>query len=82
MNSHYNLIADDRFFLSILDELLKTHKNEYVIIHDAKIVGFFKKREDAANYAISNFTYGEYLISHIIKQEDAPKFVSFRYAYI
>lgn len=82
MNEKYDLTKDDKFFLSILDSLLLSHEREYVLIHDEKVVNIYSSREDAMAYAIANYKYGEYLISQIIKQEDAPKFVSFRYSYI
>ena len=38
----YNLAADDQFFLSKLEDLLKTHLGEYVVIHEKSIEGFKK----------------------------------------
>ena len=80
--SHYDLKKDDDFFVECLDSLLLEHEQEYVLIHNSHIVGFFKVRDDAVNEGKKRFKYGEYLVSKIENKEDAPKFVSFRYSFI
>ena len=75
----YNLKHDDDYFLSVLDELVKEHNGEFVLIHNREIIGFFVKRDDAINKAISIYPYGEYLVTQVVSQKESPKFISFRY---
>ncbi len=82
VQSQYDLKKDDDFFVGCLEKMLIEHKHEYVLIHDAQTIGFFKSREEAVASGKAKYKYGEYLVSKIENKEEAPKFVSFRYAFI
>lgn len=50
------------FFLKHLDELIKTHPNEYVVVADEKFVFFHPTFEGALNYGMEKFGAGNFIV--------------------
>jgi hypothetical protein len=49
-------------FLRLLPELLKTHRDQHVAIHEGKVVGFGKDKLAVAGEAYKKFGYVEILV--------------------
>jgi len=65
------------FFLSKKDELLQdlTKKGKYVVIHEKALVQFFDNFETAFIWAKNEFTDSNFLVQHVIKEEDVTNFI-------
>lgn len=65
------------FYLSKKEELLQdTSKNgRYAVIHEKSIVRFFDSFETAYIWAKNEFTDSNFIVQHIIKEEDVTNFI-------
>ena len=54
-----------KVFIEQLPELLKTHKNEYALMKDGKIIDFFKSLEDTHKKAEMDYKDGIFSIQHV-----------------
>ncbi len=67
--------------LSFFEENLETwlqdvaYRHKYVIIADAKVVKVFDDFSDALNYATSHFSPEEFIIQHIIGDDEQVGFL-------
>ncbi|RKX85402.1 MAG: hypothetical protein DRP57_03825 [Spirochaetes bacterium] len=57
-----------KYFLSIRDKLVKEHPNEYVVIRDENILGFYPSEEDALKN-MSNYELGTFLVQECIPED-------------
>lgn len=55
------------YFLSIIESLLKEHLNEFVVIKDKKIIGFFKTEADALEAMVSH-EIGTFLVQKCLPE--------------
>lgn len=74
----YNLSKDDEYIIKKMEDLLKEHKNEFVLVHDCQIQGFYKTRQDALKNIKGKYRLGEFIIKEVTKDNGIPKFISFR----
>ena len=58
-----------KHFLSIQDELIKDHFEEYVVIKDTQILGFYSSEEEAFKSMIGN-ELGTFLTKQCIPGDD------------
>jgi len=59
------------FYQNHLDELIKNHHREFVIIHDEKFVSYHKSFKDAAETALKQFQAGTFLVQECVSIEDS-----------
>lgn len=60
---------DFKFFQSKLPELLKEHRNQFVLIKDQKIDGFYLSMEEALKQGYEKFGDVEFLIQEITDEK-------------
>ena len=61
---------DYTFFKSHLNEYLKTHKGEFVVIKDEQAVGFYASQLEAFT-AMKDSTLGSFLVQQIVPAEQS-----------
>jgi len=59
------------FFLAHLEELMKTHLNEFVVIKGAQIIGFFDSYEKSLRAGVSRFGSQTPFFIKEVKEEKA-----------
>lgn len=74
----YDLKKDDEYVVKNIDKLLKEHENEFALVHNCEIQGFYSTREEALDYTKGKYELGEFIIKEIVKDNGIPKFISFR----
>ena len=57
------------YFESIRDELVKEHLNEYVAIQDQKVIGYYKKKDEALSELSGKYEIGTFLIQQCIPED-------------
>ena len=68
----YMINKDFEYFNNHREELLKDHKNEYVVIKDASIVGFFKEQAEAFK-AMRDSELGTFIVQKCIPESEEIK---------
>lgn len=58
------------FFEKNRENFVKQHKDEYVLIKDEEIIGFFKDRQKALEEASKKYKLGTFLIHQCVGKND------------
>lgn len=77
-----NVLQNDiDFYEKSKVNLLKHHLGKFVVIYNGKFVNAFDSLDNAADYAITNFGKGPYLIRQVGKEEGGilPDSVIYQY---
>lgn len=53
------------FFLNHLDDLMKEHQGEFVLIHNKQFIGFYETDEQAFNEGMNKYGLGLYSVQEI-----------------
>jgi hypothetical protein len=57
-------------FARMLPKLLSSDKGKYALIYDGKLLGTFTSKEDALKFGIEKVGDEEFLIRHIVQDEE------------
>lgn len=61
-NKHMQLIEEYEFFQSKLAEFVTEHPEKYVLIANAKVIGFYDTISETVTRAVTAFTLGSFFI--------------------
>lgn len=59
------------YFEKNLPDFLKEHKDEFVLISNQKVIGFFKDMNLALNEAKRKYASGEFIIQPVLEGSDS-----------
>ncbi len=68
------LLREYKFFIARLDEFMKTHKHEFVVIKGHDIFGFFDSYDKALRAGIAHFGATTPFYIEEVKEEEAVHF--------
>jgi hypothetical protein len=73
------LQVEQNAFNEHLDEMLGTHRGEYVVFHGGKPVDFFKTYDEAYAFALDRFGLDEvFLVAQVTRRNTQPASVSWQ----
>jgi hypothetical protein len=64
------------FYKDHKKELLKDHENQFVVIKNAKVLGFYDDRIQAVRATVKTESLGTFLVHKVLKEEEVHRFTS------
>ena len=71
------------YFVENQSKIIKNHMNEFVIIHNCNVLGYFKSINEAIKYtAKNNLDLGEFILKRCVSEKnDRQRFYSDRVSF-